>query len=99
MPEGHRKGTRGEAVETTDLLSLASLKYGGGPFHRIRHSRRREPMDNLERAAPRARDARLVIQELPDELLVYDLERHRAHSLNRTAALVWRHCDWKKSES
>jgi hypothetical protein len=34
-----------------------------------------------------------VIQELPDETLVYDLQRNRAHCLNRTAALVWRHCD------
>jgi hypothetical protein len=31
--------------------------------------------------------------DLPDEVLVYDLERHRAHSLNRTAAAVWRRCD------
>ena len=42
---------------------------------------------------PRAREHRLVLQELPDELLVYDLDRHKAHCLNRTAALVWRHCD------
>jgi hypothetical protein len=40
-----------------------------------------------------ARSERLLTQELSDELLVYDLDRHRAHSLNRTAALVWRHCD------
>ena len=42
---------------------------------------------------PRAREGRLVVQELPDEVLVYDLNRHKAHCLNRTAALVWRHCD------
>ena len=42
---------------------------------------------------PRAREHRLVVQELPDELLVYDLDRHKAHCLNRTAALVWRQCD------
>lgn len=41
----------------------------------------------------RAREDRLVVQELPDEVLVYDLDRHKAHCLNRTAALVWRHCD------
>lgn len=35
----------------------------------------------------------LVIDDLPDEVLVYDLDRHQAHCLNRTAALVWRHCD------
>lgn len=42
---------------------------------------------------PRAREDRLVVQELPDEMLVYDLSRHKAHCLNRTAALIWRHCD------
>lgn len=45
---------------------------------------------------PRAREHRLVVQELPDELLVYDLDRHKAHCLNRTAALVWRHCDGRR---
>lgn len=42
---------------------------------------------------PRAREDGLVVQELPEEVLVYDLDRHKAHCLNRTAALVWRHCD------
>ena len=45
---------------------------------------------------PIARDEGLLIQELPDEVLVYDLESYRAHCLNRTAASVWRHCDGKK---
>jgi hypothetical protein len=27
------------------------------------------------------------------ELVVYDQKRHRVHILNRTSALVWRHCD------
>ncbi len=42
---------------------------------------------------PRAREDRLVVRELPDEVLVYDLSRHKAHCLNPPAALVWRHCD------
>jgi len=42
---------------------------------------------------PTARRLRLVIQELPDELLVYDTERYQAHCLNRLAALIWKHCD------
>jgi hypothetical protein len=37
------------------------------------------------------------VQELPDELLVYDLVRQKAHCLNRTAALVWNRCDGKTS--
>jgi hypothetical protein len=50
-------------------------------------------MENMDQPVPQARVEGLVIQELTDEVLVYDLDRHRAHSLNRTAALVWRHCD------
>jgi hypothetical protein len=46
-----------------------------------------------DRQTPCARQARLLIEELPDEVLVYDLDRKRAHCLNRTAALVWKHCD------
>src|SRR5215510_3459229 len=46
---------------------------------------------------PRARQEGLVIRELPDETLVYDLERHKAHCLNKTAALIWNHCDGRTS--
>lgn len=46
---------------------------------------------------PSARRDRLVIQELPDETLVYDLERHHALCLNRTSALVWSYCDGRTS--
>jgi hypothetical protein len=44
---------------------------------------------------PTMRRQGLVVDDLPDEVLVYDLDRHKAHCLNRTAALVWRHCDGK----
>jgi len=44
---------------------------------------------------PIARKQGLVIQELPDEVLVYDLDRDRAHCLNPTAAFVWQRCDGK----
>ena len=46
---------------------------------------------------PRARKKGLVTEELPGEMLVYDLERHKAHCLNETAAMVWRHCNGKTS--
>jgi hypothetical protein len=46
---------------------------------------------------PLARKEGLVIQELPDEVLVYDLERDRAHCLNQTAAFVWQRCDGRTS--
>ena len=42
---------------------------------------------------PRARTRAVVVETLADETLVYDLERHKAHCLNRTATLVWRACD------
>jgi hypothetical protein len=47
----------------------------------------------MEKYLPQARKDELLVHELGDETLVYDLERHRAHSLNSSAALVWRHCD------
>jgi hypothetical protein len=42
---------------------------------------------------PRARSDELIVSEVEDEVLVYDLKRDRAHCLNRTSAFVWRHCD------
>ena len=42
---------------------------------------------------PRARTDHLVVEEVFDELVVYDLKRNQVHSLNSTAALVWQHCD------
>ncbi len=42
---------------------------------------------------PRAREEGIVIHEIEDELLIYDLDRHKAHCMNRVAALIWRRCD------
>lgn len=44
---------------------------------------------------PQARTDNLVIRELDDETLVYDMEREKAHCLNQTAALIWQQCDGK----
>ena len=53
-------------------------------------------MDRLvESYAPRARQEDLVIEGLGEETLVYDMRNHKAHCLNRTAALVWNRCDGK----
>jgi hypothetical protein len=46
---------------------------------------------------PVARTRGLVVRELPDEVVVYDLERHQAHCLNRTAALVFRNADGRRT--
>jgi hypothetical protein len=45
--------------------------------------------------APVARQDGLLVEEVEDELVVYDQRRDSAHRLNRTAAIVWRHCDGK----
>ncbi|HEV7700664.1 MAG TPA: PqqD family protein [Pyrinomonadaceae bacterium] len=42
---------------------------------------------------PKARQSGLVIQEMPDEVLVYDLETNKAHCLNQSAAMIWKSCD------
>jgi hypothetical protein len=42
---------------------------------------------------PRARKIDLLVRELPDELLVYDLLTNKALCLNQTSALVWKYCD------
>ncbi len=46
---------------------------------------------------PIARRNGLVVQEVPNEILVYDLESNKAHCLNHTAAMVWKSCDGKNS--
>ena len=45
---------------------------------------------------PQMRTRRLVVDYLPDEVLVYDLDRQQAHCLNRSAALVWQSCNGKR---
>ena len=43
---------------------------------------------------PQARqDESIVAQAVLDEFVVYDLQRHKAHQLNPTAAAVWQWCD------
>lgn len=46
---------------------------------------------------PLARTEALVVEELGDELLVYDLTRDEAHSLGTVAAKVWKACDGQKN--
>jgi hypothetical protein len=49
-------------------------------------------MDGATRL-PLARSEGLVVEELGDEVLVYDLSVKNAHCLSPTAASVWRRCD------
>jgi len=46
---------------------------------------------------PIARKENLIVQELADELLVYDLNSHKAICLNRTSAMIWLNCDGKRT--
>lgn len=46
---------------------------------------------------PIARNEGLVVQELADEILVFDLSTKRAHCLNSSAAFIWQRCDGKHS--
>jgi hypothetical protein len=44
---------------------------------------------------PQARTTGVVVEQLAEEVLVYDLKRDRAHCLNLAAARVWEKCDGK----
>lgn len=48
---------------------------------------------------PTARKNGLVIQEMPGEVLVYDIDSNKAHCLNRSAADIWLACDGSNSIS
>src|SRR5207247_8926846 len=61
----------------------ASEEPGGGTMRQ----------NTKEAVRPMARSEGLVVEQLDGEVLIYDLERHRAHCLNEASALVWRACD------
>ncbi|MFY9610488.1 MAG: PqqD family peptide modification chaperone [Blastocatellia bacterium] len=44
---------------------------------------------------PDRRNKGLVVKELQNELLIYDLDRNKAHCLNQACSLIWNHCDGK----
>lgn len=46
---------------------------------------------------PRRRETGIVTREISDEVLIYDLNTHKAHCLNATATHVWKRCDGKTS--
>lgn len=51
----------------------------------------------METYNPKTRSTQIFVQELPDELVVYDVERNEVHCLNGTAARVWTLCDGNRS--
>lgn len=46
---------------------------------------------------PRSRQEDIVMQELLDEVLIYDMKTDKAFCLNQTSALIWQECDGNKS--
>ena len=48
---------------------------------------------------PVARKNDIVVQELKDETLIYDLKTSKAYCLNETSALVWQLCDGTRTIS
>lgn len=52
---------------------------------------------NNSQQRPVARKEGLVIQEMPDEVLVFDTKTNKAHCLNETAAFVWKSCNGANS--
>jgi hypothetical protein len=50
-------------------------------------------------ARPIARSEGLIVEELDGDLIVYDTERNRAHTLNRVAARIWKQCDGERTVS
>jgi hypothetical protein len=53
-------------------------------------------VERSQEVRPKARDDALVVERVDRELLVYDLERDKAHCLNEAAALVFRNCDGQR---
>ena len=47
----------------------------------------------MDTYSPKTRSTQIFVQELPNELVVYDVERNEVHCLNGTAARVWTLCD------
>lgn len=52
-------------------------------------------MDNKQ--IPVARKNDIVIQELENDVLIYDLNNHKAFCLNQTSAMIWRLCDGNRN--
>jgi hypothetical protein len=52
-------------------------------------------MENLPK--PVSRKSNVVVHELEDEILIYDLNINKAFCLNQTSALIYQLCDGKNS--
>lgn len=46
---------------------------------------------------PKTRNENIVVQEMENEILIYDLQTNKAFCLNETSAIIWQFCDGKNS--
>jgi Coenzyme PQQ synthesis protein D (PqqD) len=51
----------------------------------------------LINSVPKVRSKNIVVQDLGDEVLIYDLKTDKAYCLNETARIVWQACDGRKN--
>lgn len=49
------------------------------------------------KSLPLARSSNIVVQTLGNEVLIYDLETHKAFTLNETSSIVYQACDGRTS--
>jgi Coenzyme PQQ synthesis protein D (PqqD) len=52
---------------------------------------------NNHHSAPKAKRRDLIVEKAGNELVVYDLERVRAHCLNEAASQIWQLCNGKRT--
>ncbi|MFN0119151.1 MAG: PqqD family protein [Blastocatellia bacterium] len=55
------------------------------------------PLKHHHNTSPCAREGSLIVREIRNEVLVYDLRTHKAHCLNELAAAVWQRCDGRQA--
>lgn len=79
-PSGHSAESRNK----TDAVLGGNMSW---------FSKRQDDGAVMRVSAPLARESDLVIEEMGDELLIYDQQNARAHCLSGVAARVWRACD------
>ncbi len=48
---------------------------------------------------PKSRSKNVIIQEMKDEVLIYDIDTNKVVCLNQTAKLIWKKCDGNRSIS
>ena len=78
---------------------MLDLNFDQKGFVLVGWTTRKRSTAHVNSQGPLARDEGLVIEELGDELLVYDLDVKHAHCLTPTAAKVWRACDGSSRDS